>query len=57
MYAMIIRRRPFQEFAWKQRQRQLGGSVAFNSDVATVTLPSSDMINNVCLKDDLIVFA
>ena len=43
MYVMIIRRRRFQEVAWRQRQRQLGGSSAINSDLSTVTLLSSDM--------------
>ena len=38
MYVMIIRRRRFQEVAWEQRQRQVGGNAAINSDLSTFTL-------------------
>ena len=31
-------------------------SAAINTELSIVTMPYSDMINNVCLKDDLIVF-
>ena len=31
-------------------------SVAIITDLSTVALPYSDTINNLCLKDDLIVF-